>query len=275
LSEADLVVCGPLARSAEDLSFALDLLAGPDEARAKAYKLALPAARGASLAEYRIGVWLDDAAFPVDAEVLAVLERALQALAQAGARLHHDARPELTLAEVYDNYRSLLTPIMVSDMPQAVHEFLAQAAGTPRADGAEDPLLRFARDATQRHVDWLRANERRERYKARWADFFRRYDLLLCPVSPVAAIAHDTEGTQLSRRIPVNGAERPYMDLLSWISLATAAHLPATVAPAGRTAAGLPVGLQIIGPYLEDRSTLDFAQRIAAVIGGFVAPAGY
>jgi amidase len=44
------------------------------------------------------------------------------------------------------------------------------------------------------------------------------------------------------------------------------------VVPAGRTADGLPVGIQIIGPYLEDRTVTDVARRIAALTGGFHAP---
>jgi amidase len=91
-------------------------------------------------------------------------------------------------------------------------------------------------------------------------------------VNAVAAIPHDHEGTQLTRVISVNGEPRPYTDLLGWISIATAAHLPATVAPVGRTDAGLPVGIQIVGPYLEDYTTIDLAARIEAVVGGFQAP---
>jgi amidase len=52
-------------------------------------------------------------------------------------------------------------------------------------------------------------------------------------------------------------------------------YLPATVAPVGCTSAGLPVGVQIVGPYLEDRTTIDFARRLGDVIGGFEPPPGY
>jgi amidase len=53
------------------------------------------------------------------------------------------------------------------------------------------------------------------------------------------------------------------------------ARLPATAVPIGRARSGLPVGLQVIGPFLEDRTPLDFAARLADVVGGFVAPPGY
>jgi amidase len=72
----------------------------------------------------------------------------------------------------------------------------------------------------------------------------------------------------------VNGKPRPYLDLFSWIAPATFAHLPATVAPVGRTPDGLPVGLQIVGPYLEDHTTIDLARRLGDVVGGYVPPPG-
>jgi amidase len=65
------------------------------------------------------------------------------------------------------------------------------------------------------------------------------------------------------------------MDMFGWVGLATVAYLPSTVVPVGRTATGLPVGVQIVGPYLEDRTTLAVARCIEELLGGFVAPPGF
>jgi len=70
----------------------------------------------------------------------------------------------------------------------------------------------------------------------------------------------------------VNGEERPYMDILSWAGLAGVAGLPATVIPAGVTADGLPAGMQIIGPWLEDYTPIQAAKRFEQVLGGFSPP---
>jgi Asp-tRNA(Asn)/Glu-tRNA(Gln) amidotransferase A subunit family amidase len=104
------------------------------------------------------------------------------------------------------------------------------------------------------------------------ADFFTRYDVLLTPVNPVTAIAHDHSEPMPARSITIGGGPRPYMDLLAWISPATTALLPATAAPVGRASDGLPVGVQIVGPYLEDRTTIAFAKKLADVTGRFQAP---
>lgn len=107
---------------------------------------------------------------------------------------------------------------------------------------------------------------------ARWASFFRSYDVLLCPVEPTAAITHDHSPDVNGRTLLVNGQIRPYLDQSVWPSLAGAAYLPAAVAPVGRTAAGLPVGIQIIAPYLHDRTAVDVARKIADVTEGYHRP---
>ena len=65
------------------------------------------------------------------------------------------------------------------------------------------------------------------------------------------------------------------VDLLFWISFATLAGLPATTAPVGLTRSGLPVGIQIVGPYLEDATPIDLAGRLADLLGGFRPPKGF
>ena len=99
--------------------------------------------------------------------------------------------------------------------------------------------------------------------------------MLLCPINPVTAIPHDHSFNVLERTITINGAPRPYNDQMVWAGLVGMAFLPATVAPVGRSSDGLPVGIQIVGPYLEDRTPIDVAKRLADVIGGFEAPPGF
>ncbi len=65
------------------------------------------------------------------------------------------------------------------------------------------------------------------------------------------------------------------MDGFNWISPASLTGCPATVAPVGQTAAGLPVGIQIMGPYWEDATPITFADLLAPQTGGFVPPPDY
>ncbi len=76
----------------------------------------------------------------------------------------------------------------------------------------------------------------------------------------------------MQRRLATTEGERPYIDMAKWISFATLTGCPATVAPVGRTKSGLPVGMQIMGPFLEDATPIDIAVKMVDVTGGFVAP---
>ena len=82
-----LAVAGPMARSAEDLLVGLRILGGPADYSAKAWKWALPPSRHDVLPGFRVGYVLDDAYCPVTPETKAALEKAIQALEKAGARL--------------------------------------------------------------------------------------------------------------------------------------------------------------------------------------------
>ncbi|MEE9607928.1 MAG: amidase [Myxococcota bacterium] len=272
LSEDDINVAGPIARAAEDLELALGVLAGPAGDRARGWRLELPPPRRTALRDYRVAVWLDDPDCAVDDAVRDRLAAVAEALRKAGARVDPAARPALRLGEALRLYRRLLAPIVASsfgaDRLAALAQWAAESA--ERAEVAE-----FVSSATASHLDWCAAHEEREHQRATWAEFFRDYDVLLCPVSILPAIPHDHSEPLMLRRLEVNGQVRPYTDQLGWVGPIGAALLPATVAPAGRTPGGLPVGVQIVAGHLEDRTSIDFARRLADEIGGFESPPGW
>jgi amidase len=267
-------VVGPIARSADDLAAAFDALAGPTAERATAWRLALPPPRRDSLRGYRIAAWIDDPACETDVPVRERLQAATDALRRAGATVDEQARPGFGLDEAFKTYTGLLGATLSPGMaPELFEAQTAFAAQLPVGD--DSAVSRFVRGFTMRHRDWLAANEVRERLRAAWAEFFQRFDAVLCPISPVAAQPHNQEGELIGRQMMVNGKSRSYIDQIVWAGVIGVAFLPAVVAPVGCTSDGLPVGAQLVGPYLEDRTPLDLARRMADVVGGFTPPPGY
>jgi len=273
LAKRDISVAGPIARTAEDLDLVLGVVAGPAPSESVGWRLSLPRPRHQKLNDYRIGVWLDDPEFPVDAGVRDALQRAIDALRRAGATIDERARPDFSLRDAFNTFLQLLYPVTTANLPEDRFEKLRELAAQP-GPSDESARKRVARSATVMHREWIRINELRERYRATWRTFFEKYDVLLTPASPLTAIPHDQSPDMLARMITVNGKPQWYWDQQVWISLAGMAYLPATVAPVG-LANGLPVGMQIMGPYLEDRTTIDFAKRLTGVVGGFQPPPGY
>jgi amidase len=249
LTDADINVFGPIARSAGDLDLLLGVLAGPNEAEAKAWSIALPPARHEDLGGYRVGTWLDDAFCSVDSESVGLLEEAATGLAKAGARVS-DARPPIDMAAAFALFNGLLLP--------AISLSIDDAAAAEVLSGS--------------HRKWLQLQDARARMRAAWGKWFRDHDVLLCPIMPMPPFPHDHSGTIAERRVVINGQPRPQVVTFAWVGMVGVCHLPSTAVPVGRTAAGLPVGLQVVGPYLEDRSSIFVASRLAEVAGGYQAP---
>ena len=273
-SDADMSTIGPMARGVDDLELTLDVLAGPDDAEAIAWSLQLPPPRATWVGQYRVAVWLDDPEAPVDREVLAVLRAAVDALSDAGVEVLE--RPgAVSLADSRRVHRELLMGVYCSGMAEGAFAALKQLAATTPQSVDESDSMRRARLLTQTKREWSAADEERRRMRERWAELFLEFDAFLCPVSPHAAERHDPTHDLDARTITINGEERPYWEQLAWITYASAALLPAVSVPVGLTESGLPVGLQVVAPYLEDRTAIDLARRISAVVGGFEAPPAF
>ena len=136
----------------------------------------------------------------------------------------------------------------------------------------DDSWAGLALDYTASHLDWLAADEARARVAAQLRGVFNRFDVILAPINPVVAFPHDHRPFQRRTLTLSDGSRVPYLAMLRWIALATACGLPATAIPAGQTAAGLPVGAQLIGPRGADSRTIAVAEAIEERLGGFVAP---
>ncbi|HEX6659548.1 MAG TPA: amidase [Ilumatobacter sp.] len=265
LTQADLNVVGPMARSIGDLELELDLLAGPDRWNAPAWRLDLPPARAATLGELRIAAWLDDPYCPVDASTRRLLAETVDAIERAGGRIDTEARPGFTLEKVDTVFNRLLYAALAGEHKPEKIEHLAA--------NTDDTVSGFCKRATAaRHRDWLADNERRLQIRERWRQFFERFDVILLPVQPRGAFPHDHSEPMMDRMVEINGVTRTYLDLTGWIGPAGAGFLPATVVPIGLGDDGLPVGVQIVGPYLHDKTTLQAGRLIARLRGGCPRP---
>lgn len=271
----DIEVGGPLARSADDLAVALDVLAGPAGDDALAWRLELPKPRKTRLADFKVGVLLECPVCVQDDELTAQLQATIDALAKAGVQVDDQARPNLDLARVQHVYRLLLRAALSTEVDDAT--FVAHQAGAAAraADDFSHHRAYIDRGATISHRGWWQLHNEREAMRRRLAAFFEDYDLLLCPTAASAAFPHDHEGDRVDRTTPINQSRQPVTDQLFWAGLTGAVYLPSTVAPAGLTKLGLPVGVQIVAGYLQDRTAIEFARLMEHSLGGFQAPPGY
>jgi amidase len=262
-----------MARSAQDLSLALDVLAGPDELQATGYRLALPPPRHTALADFRVLVLDTHPLVPTSLEVRTALHRFADRLARSGCTIAMQSPLVPDLRAVASTFSTLLMSFLGADIPEGAYREL-QGAAARLAPDDRSPSAVHVRGLALSHRDWVHADRVRAGLSDRWRALFREWDVVVCPVSVTTAFVHDHTGME-SRRLRVDGVEIPYDQQALWITPASLAGLPATSMPVGLGESGLPVGVQIVGPYLEDRTTLAFAELAERELGGFIPPPGW
>jgi amidase len=240
-----LAVVGPLARSAADLQLAMDVIAGPEPEEARGYRLELPPPRQAELADFRVLVIDHHPAAGVDSEVRGAIHTLADRLDALGAPVARRSELLPNLEAQHGVYMAILNAAISRGAPQ----------GT-----------------TMNTHEWMNMLDAQVAFRRRWAALFEAFDVVIAPVLGVPAFPHVDEPDQAKRRMIIDGEEAPFFAQLAWPGVALLPNLPATAVPIGQTRGGLPIGAQIIGPYLEDRTTIAFAGLIEREFGGFRAP---
>ena len=180
---------------------------------------------------------------PVTADVAAVYERTVSELERAGSTVTRGLPAGLDVPAQLETFSFLLTAMV-------------------NAQNVVDP-----------HIRWLQASQHRLAVRALWQSYFESHDVLLLPTTITAAFPHDHSEPIGKRTIDTPEGKRPYLQQVPyWITFASLAGIPATVAPVGLTRDGLPVGIQILAPMWEDATSIEFAALLAERIGGFTPP---
>jgi amidase len=271
LVEADVNSNGPLARSLEDLELALDVVAGPVPENAPGWRLDLAEGPGlGDIAALRVATVFHEGSdlLPLAADVRAGLEGYGARLAEAGARVEAVGLP-VPLAEGLLTWQELVLPIIGLGLPDEAFDSFAALDPVP----GDDPMLVAGRALAGRYRSWARANSRRQHHRAAWAGCFERYDVVLAPVMSTAAFPHDVERPLVERSIDVDGVAVSHLVAMAWCGAVGSVLLPVVTLPTGLTPGGLPVGVQVIGPFLGDRRLLRIAELLDDAAGpGFIPP---
>jgi len=270
--QADIVVKGPLARSAEDLELSMRLLARAAGPAARAWSLTLPESESTKLSHFRVAVWGDDPVCPVDSHVRAAIKRVVLCLRQAGCEVDEAARPDVDSVRAFRVYKQLLASAENAGIPDVeLQRLVSKSKGTV----LEEQTGWIA----QTYNRWHDADAERQVMRAAWEEFFTSFDVLVCPICCSIAWPHDHSGEtdqpfwKIGERV-IHGAEghtTPYHDQVFWSGLTNICGNPSTVFPAGfftsNNGTRLPVGLQIVGPEWGDLTTIAFAKALEVEAG--------
>lgn len=270
-----LSVQGPLARTPGDLRLAMDVLAGPEIGEETAWRITLPPPRQKALKDYRVAMFSAPEWVGLDPSIRQAQEQLVESLATEGCEVSMTEPDGLgDWREYWKLYIRLLGVMLGARAPVDVSreriEYLTKV-------GNENSLLfcEGMRADVPQLFTWI---AQRNEIRLAWQHFFKSQDVFIAPAVMRNAYEHiDLPGSPIissaKLNIQVDGKEVPYPQQLFYPGICTLPGLPATAFPVGRDPDGLPIGLQAIGPYLEDHTPLHFLECLEqAGISHFAPP---
>lgn len=231
--DAALAVVGPMARSVQDLSVTMDVIAGPAD---PGMKPDLIPPRFKTLAETRVLVLTGHPLAKTAAAVSGAIRRFASDLMDLGADIAFEG-PTPDLAKMHETYVDMLTTVISRDTPD------------PRPTTAHQ---------------WMALQDEQMRVTRAWRALFEDFDVVLAPTLGVTAFPLTEEPDWNARHLMIDGEKTRFGDQLAFAGLATFPGLPSTAVPLAKDEDGMPTGVQIMGPPYGDRITLAFAQQAQA-----------
>ena len=252
---SNLGVAGPMARTVTDTALFLDALAGSHPLD----PLSLPApptpfleSLGSGDGPRRVAYSPNLGRFPVTREVAEICAAAADRLADMGVELEQ-AAPDLSDAE--EIFQTLRAAFFAAE--------LAPLYETRRDQLKPDVIWNIEKGLALTADEIGRAERARGALYQRVAAFFENYDLLLCPTAIVPPFDVETRYVE-----EVEGHR--FDNYIEWLGIVFAITLtacPALSLPAGLTADGLPVGLQMVGPPRGEAALLRAAAALEEALG--------
>lgn len=252
-------VVGPMARTVADLKTLFEVMQGPDIGDSCAAPVPVRWPSGVEVKKLRIGYFEDDGRTPVTPETRAAVRRAAEALRGAGFQV--------------DRFQ----PEGLEEARRLWHRFFVIAGGMllrpmfKEGDADLSPILKQFLElspAKAAHTgrSLLDAWIQRDLLRARFLAQMQRYPILLCPAAAIPAFRHGERSWQ------VEGKTVDYLDAWSYTEFFNVLGNPAAVVPVGRSAEGLPIGVQVVGRPWEEEQVLSVAGALEKSCGAWRIP---
>jgi amidase len=266
----NMVQAGPLGRSIDDIELLWEVIRGPDPADFEIARIDWRPPSGRSLAQLRFA-WTDGfEPYVAGAETREQLVALAARIESAGARVEK-AAPKVH-PRASEVFVQLMGALLGQDMPWPMRKIFPMFLARGLLKGQPD-MLRLLRRALKMNTQEYAAALGIKRVLVEDIErFFSGHDVLLAPVSFGPAFKRCKEGSA----IDCDGVMRPYNDYCwPYVAPFNATGHPALVMPLGTSKDGLPIGVQLIGPYWSEPELLHIARRLAPLTKGFVAPQGF
>jgi amidase len=256
---------GPLARSLDDVRLVFDIIKGPDECDTSVAPVAWQKPSGRNLSEYTVA-WTDTfGPFHAESETAGLLSDLADRISQPGTTISKQTPRAFDFEAAFEAWGQIFGYIMGEDTPLPIRTLLKLRWMARRGSGAKG----IRRGLRIDFIDYARVLTLRKKLISQLQAFFTEVDFWLCPVAMTPAFTH----RRVRRDIAVDGVDTPYFTATgAFASVFSLTGNPALVIPLGQSRDGLPIGLQIVGPYWSEPELLHLGRQLAELTPGYHPP---
>ena len=237
---------GPMARTVDDLALLYSIIAGPDGRDTEVQPVPVDRMPQLELKQLRVAFAPNFPGLPVAGEICGAVEGLAKQLEPLCAVIEEATLPGVDFAGDLMNAGVLIGMI----------------TGPFQPEEQEQPTTL---------AQYLEALDRRDQSIVAWAQFFEKWDVLLCPPSMTTAFPHCEPGSPLY----VDGQEAIYWTVSGHGTLFNYTGHPAVVLPYTLDRDGLPIGIQMVGKRWGESRLLAMARAFSEINGAFQRPLGY
>lgn len=259
---------GPITRSVNDLEMVFKIINGPDHKDITVPPIDYLDYGNKELGSYRIAWNNQFIHITADAETSTLMRQLGDKLSQQGALVKKAFPDQLDYSKILYNWGLLFGMIVGQDLPWPIR--LLTKLNFRKFTGIMGKGLR--RGLNLDFKEYAQALKLREEVCISYQQFFKEFDVLLTPVALTPAVTHRKTGSL----VEIDGVKHTYFEsLASTTSIFNFSGHPAVIVPLGQSSAGLPIGLQIVGPYWSDLELIKFARKIDFLVQGYKPPRGF
>lgn len=263
---------GPMARNVDDMEMMWRVILGPHHSDRSTPRIDWKDSSGKALSDYKIA-WVDRwPDYTPSDEIRTVIRELIEEVSDNGAETETVPPKEGLHHRSLAVWMRLAHIILAQDVPWYMKPLMKMQLKSSFYYGMEKFTKELKQGFKSSFINYSEAMGDRAEIVSEWEQYFEEYDLLICPMS----FGPTYERREIGTEITYEGKTMKYLDY-NWpyVACFNASGHPCMNIPLGLNDRGLPVGVQVVGPYWSEPDMLQFAGLVAEQTTGFVRPEGY
>jgi amidase len=260
---------GPMARDLDDLELLWNVLSGPDKRERRIPRIDYRKPSGRKLKEYKIA-WVDEwPAFPTGDQVKRSMEDLVQKMVSNGVEMVNTGPGNNLHERSLAFWMRMFPQLLTQDVPAFIRPLVKFDLKRSLMKGIKKFRKEFNQGFKPSFINYSESMGIRSHIITEWETFFETYDFLLCPM----AFGPAYKRCKLGDTIKEEGKEMAYMDYVwPFTACFNGTGHPGMNIPLGLNEQGLPLGVQLVGPYWSEKEMFHFARQLDELIPGFIPP---